>query len=119
MKTTVVNTRVSDFDIYIGRKTATPYHFGNPWHIGAHGTRAEVVEKFDHWIHEVAYTHVEPRRRAWILKNLEKLRGKQLGCYCAPLACHGDIYVKMLQEKEGGEKTIRAMRSLNVNLKHI
>ena len=31
--------------------------------------------------------------------SLEPLRGKVLGCYCKPLACHGDVIVELL---EGG-----------------
>jgi len=27
------------------------------------------------------------------------LRGKILGCYCAPLACHGDILARIANEE--------------------
>ena len=112
MKTTVVNLKVSEYDIFIGRKSATPYHFGNPFHIGPDGTRAQVIEKFDHWLHGVAYSNIESKRREWIIKNLYMLRDKRLGCYCVPLACHGDVYVK---ELEGGRKIDADMLGENLS----
>ena len=86
MKTVVVNKRLEKCDIYIGR----PSLFGNPFKIGKDGTRAEVIEKYE------AYARHEPR----ILANLETLRGKRLGCWCKPLACHGDVLVKLLEERD-------------------
>ena len=103
MKTIVVNTNRSEHHIYIGRKNAVPYHFGNPFKIGPDGYRTEVIEKFKFWIYGIAYTNIQSERRKWVRNNLESLRGKRLGCHCAPLPCHGDVYVKMLEE-EGGEK---------------
>jgi hypothetical protein len=39
--------------------------------------------------------------REYLLNNLEliaalpELHGKVLGCWCAPLACHGDVLVEL------------------------
>jgi len=33
-----------------------------------------------------------------LLKELEKLRGKILGCWCKPKACHGDVIIELLDE---------------------
>ena len=30
---------------------------------------------------------------------LEELKGKELGCWCKPNSCHGDIIIKLLHEK--------------------
>tara|TARA_A100001037_G_C14603737_1_gene394128 strand:- start:129 stop:494 length:366 start_codon:yes stop_codon:yes gene_type:complete len=30
---------------------------------------------------------------------LEELKGKELGCWCKPNSCHGDIMIKLLHEK--------------------
>ena len=38
----------------------------------------------------------EPELRA----ALEALRGKNLGCWCAPLSCHGDVLRDLLHEAE-------------------
>lgn len=32
--------------------------------------------------------------------ELLKLKGKRLGCWCCPEACHGDVLVKLIQEAE-------------------
>lgn len=97
--TLIVNIKkTSEFDIYIGRKHKIPHHYGNPFIIGVHGDREEVITKFRLWLKGVAYTHIEPERRKWILNHLGDLRDKVLGCYCKPERCHGDVYVELLRE---------------------
>jgi len=51
---------------------------------------------FERWVR----TSDDPRA-VWIREHLEELRGKRLGCWCRPrFACHGDVYVKLLAERE-------------------
>lgn len=69
-------------DIFIGR----PSPWGNPYKIGVDGTREEVVEKYRQWIQE------QPR----LLSLLPVLKGKTLGCFCKPKACHGDVLVELV-----------------------
>ena len=106
-ETKVVNCIHDFFDIYIGRPGALhgppefgswECHFGNPFLLKRDGNRKTVIRKFEEWIREKEYKVVEPKRRKWILKNLHKLKNKMLGCYCSPLACHGDIYLKLIKE---------------------
>ena len=33
-----------------------------------------------------------------LINDLEELRGKELGCWCAPNKCHGDILIQLLEE---------------------
>lgn len=56
--------------VYVGR--GTPW--GNPFKIGIHGSRAQVIHKF----------------RVEVLPTLDvsALRGKHLVCHCVPDACH-------------------------------
>jgi len=67
--------------VYIGR----PSKWGNPFVIGKHGTRDQVVARY----------------RAYLLANaalmaaLPELAGKHLVCWCAPDACHGDVLVEL------------------------
>lgn len=68
-------------DVYIGR----PSKWGNPFVIGVHGTREEVIAKYEEWI------QTQPE----LLAALPELRGKTLGCFCAPLPCHGDVLAKL------------------------
>jgi hypothetical protein len=98
--------------IYIGRVHGnTTSHFGNPFTSLIHSiafvhvdTREKSIKCFDDWIHERDYLDVEPERRKWILNNLDLLRGKDLVCWCAPLPCHGDVYLKLLEEISKNEK---------------
>lgn len=81
MKTTVVNLRHEFCDVQICR----PGQWGNPFLIGRDGDRAKVIEKYKRWI----------LRQPKLLDQLSMLKGKRLGCYCAPLPCHGDFLAKL------------------------
>lgn len=78
----VVNIKSGEYyDIIIGRESI----FGNPFIVGVHGSRDEVIDKFEEYL----------------LKNNElmdevktKLKGKVLACSCSPLRCHGDVLLK-------------------------
>ena len=77
----VVHCKKSKFDVYIGR----PSKWGNPFTIGRDGTRMEVIAKYKLWI----------QTQLHLLKALPELRGKVLGCWCSPKACHGDILIAL------------------------
>lgn len=85
--------------VYVGR----PSKWGNPYtHLGGimEGDRARVllhvptrdlaVEAYETWV----------RQQPDLLAALDELRGKVLGCWCAPLPCHADVLVKLLRETE-------------------
>ena len=38
------------------------------------------------------------RKNAVLMNSLHELEGKQLGCWCKPGLCHGDILVKLYNE---------------------
>jgi len=41
------------------------------------------------------------RKNRWLLERARKeFKGKRLGCWCKPLACHGDIWVELLEGKD-------------------
>ena len=94
----VVHCKKEAFDIYIGR----PSKFGNPFtHIVDRNTlaqfvvetREEAVAAYEEWI----------RSKPELLEAAKKeLKGKVLGCWCAPLACHGDILLKIANEEDDG-----------------
>jgi hypothetical protein len=42
---------------------------------------------------------VHVRRSPALMASLEELRGKRLGCWCAPGPCHGDVLVRLLAER--------------------
>ena len=84
----VVHCKKSPYDIYIGR----PSIWGNP---------------FSHLPNTLAKFKVKDRDEAisqyreYLLSNqklmsqLVELKGKILGCWCKPLACHGDILAEL------------------------
>ena len=81
----VVHCKKNRYDVYIGR----PSKWGNPFVVGKDGSRDDVVRLYEGWI----------RNQPKLLADLWELRGKTLGCWCHPLACHGDVLVKLLEEK--------------------
>ena len=81
----VVHCKKEKYDVYIGR--AVPRaglkasEWGNPFVIGKDGTREEVMLKYRTWL----------LSNTSLLDRIPTLRGKILGCWCSPEACHGDI----------------------------
>jgi hypothetical protein len=63
--------------VYIGR----PSKWGNPFEIGKDGDRETVIRKYREWV------VTQPN----LMAALPELRGKVLGCWCSPKACHGDV----------------------------
>jgi hypothetical protein len=82
--TRVVHCKKEKYDVYIGR----PSKWGNPFEIGKDGTREEVIEKYKKYL----------LSRPNLLKDISELKGKILGCWCKPLACHGDILAELADE---------------------
>ena len=85
-RTRVVNIKREPCDVYIGRPghgQAGPW--GNPFQIGRDGDRATVIGKYAAWI------QTQPQ----LLARLPDLRGRRLGCFCAPQACHGDVLARL------------------------
>ncbi|HYD48798.1 MAG TPA: DUF4326 domain-containing protein [Terriglobales bacterium] len=80
-RTRVVHCRKEPSDIFIGR----PSQWANPYHIGPDGTREQVVAKYREWLIR------QPR----LLREIRSLRGRTLGCACAPLPCHGDVLAEL------------------------
>ena len=88
MKTTVVNIKKSKCEIFCGR--GSPY--GNPFKIGKDGDRKQVIEKYKEYFYKRL---TNPTFRDSVLS----LKGKILGCYCKPLACHCDIIIEYLEKE--------------------
>ncbi|MDE0456106.1 MAG: DUF4326 domain-containing protein [Chromatiales bacterium] len=95
MPPNVVNRRTARArpgDVYIGR----PGRWGNPFVVGRHGTRDQVIELY--------------RRRLWTdlqegrtsRRDLAALAGKRLVCWCAPAPCHGDVLAAAAAWAAGG-----------------
>ncbi len=97
MSTTVINILKDEYSeddfVYIGRQNNRLGHaaskWANPFVEDQDGTRAEVIEKYRNWI----LTQPE------LMAALPELRGKVLGCYCKPKACHGEVLAAMVDSE--------------------
>lgn len=99
-RTTVVNLRNGAFDVYIGRVGhGHDGYFGNPhpvgqcWLCGTYHLKVHAIEAFRVDFLTRVKTDKEFARRVLALK------GKVLGCFCAPAACHGDVIAEWLNER--------------------
>ena len=88
--TRVVNLHKEQYDVYCGRAgKGQDGYFGNPFKI-ENNDRWECLRKFQQ--------HFEERLRTekGFKGRVEELRGKRLGCFCAPKICHAEVYVEHL-----------------------
>jgi len=74
--------------VYIGRGSK----WGNPFRIGPDGDRVTVITKHEHWLADQHH----------LLRALDALRGLDLICFCAPLACHGDLLRRLANASRDG-----------------
>lgn len=88
-KSKIANIKNNDpYDVYIGRGSI----FGNPFEIGRDGNRDEVIEKYKVWFYQVLKDRI-------FRQALSPLRGKRLGCFCAPQRCHGEVILEYLERE--------------------
>jgi len=91
METKVVHCKKDKFDVFIGR----PSKWGNPFVIGRDGDRKNVLESYALWI------RTSIGQDDSLLDQIKmELKGKVLGCYCAPDTCHGDTLAKLADSTE-------------------
>ena len=95
----VVHCKRAPYNVYIGR----PSKWGNPFSHRSGtlaefrvSTREEAITKYRAWIIQ------QPR----LLEQLPELRGKILGCWCAPKSCHGDVLVELLEAPDPAVGTL-------------
>ena len=84
----VVHCKRSKYDVYIGR----PSKFGNPFTIGKDGSRDEVIAKYKTWLKD------EVAVGRFTIDDFAELKGKVLACWCAPLPCHGEVIVEVIEK---------------------
>jgi hypothetical protein len=89
-------------NIYIGRKGIVfidkirfPQKssiWSNPYKIGKDGTRDEIIDKYKIYIENKILN--EPN----MIDELLNLKNKNLGCWCKPDKCHGDILLQLINK---------------------
>lgn len=93
MHPNVVHCQEASYDVYIGRRNprvrAEDTTWGNPFVIPRDGDRGTVLEKYTAWI---------AKQKGLLERARRELKGKVLGCWCAPLACHGDVLARIANE---------------------
>lgn len=93
---TVVNKRThvpTPNDTYIGRGSI----WGNPFHIGADGSRQDTIDKYGALMHG----RLNGDKAEYWVEELLKLQGRTLVCFCKPQACHGDILEELIEHLMG------------------
>ena len=93
----VVHKHKASYDVYIGR----PSKWGNPFShkagtLARHrvASREEAIERYREWL---------LRQPELVAKAKQELRGKVLGCWCSPLACHGDVLAEIANTPDESE----------------
>ena len=83
--------------VYVGRgRPQGPW--GNPFRIGA-DTREQVISKYEE--------HIK-NRHFMSEVDIYDLRGKDLACHCAPLACHADVLLRLANDEPVGSLPVFA-----------
>ncbi len=59
----------------------------NPFRVGRDGDRDETIAKYRGYL----------LGRPDLLALLPELRGRRLGCWCAPLSCHADVIAEVAE----------------------
>jgi hypothetical protein len=67
-------------------------NFANPYKIGKDGTRDEVISKYKTYIIDKLKNNISFRQ------ELVGMKGKNLGCWCHPSPCHGDILLELIND---------------------
>ena len=79
-------------NVYIGRRSRylEKSKWGNPHRMtdNSREERDRVVQEFEQYL----------RNNEVLLGDIEELAGKNLGCFCFPEACHGNVLQKLVSE---------------------
>lgn len=95
MKTKIVNLKNDNYTLYIGRKNT---HYGlmeSKWHNpiklreDTPEERKRVLLEYEEYL----------LSREDLMEDIFELENQILGCWCKPKECHGDVLIRILNEK--------------------
>jgi hypothetical protein len=66
--------------------------WSNPFKINDKSSRKQVLRKYEIYLRNLLDNDEN------LVNELKKLRGKNLGCWCYPEMCHGNILLKLIEE---------------------
>lgn len=64
--------------------------WGNPFPITATRSREQAVAEYEEYL----------LANETLMANIWRLKGKRLGCYCAPALCHGEVLARYADQAE-------------------
>ena len=90
----MVNRTRPHFDIYIGRELhyAKANFSQSKWANLPNVKKVGIKKSL-----ELYEKHIRNTPELW--DALDELEGKVLGCWCKPKPCHGDVLIKLMNEK--------------------
>ena len=94
-----VGRKLGENQVYIGR----PSPYGNPFRLRNEGERNQVIDEFE------KYLKRSIKKGTITKREIAALHGKDLVCWCAPKACHGDV-LERYAEKYHKELTKKGVR---------
>lgn len=88
----VVHCKREPFDVYVGRKHKDfplGSKWGNPFWLKDESERARILNQYRLWLNEQDHL---------LLQIIPELKGKRLGCWCAPKDCHADVLAELAND---------------------
>ena len=98
---------------YIGRDMthhvagAEGSKWGNPFKAKKRNKKSvkKCLERYEDYI----------RRNPDLFNAVMELEGKELGCWCKPYACHGDILIKLFKERQGTNPSCQTLMESTIS----
>jgi hypothetical protein len=78
-----------------------PSSLGNPFKIGTHGNRDEVIDKYRRWLADrlIERDNIRVCDEFERLVNIARHGDLVLGCWCSPKRCHAEVIKSAIEWK--------------------